>query len=136
MRNLGSELQEYRVDAVDGTPPTVDPNQKRRQNATRFCNYRRTNGISPIWCRKKIRDEKLRQIENGRTAERKATFTQDYNKNQGPDHGLEQWTRGQGFRRKNQNYTNEGFTRKSPTAYQNFSPKTKLRIWEQVSDGI
>ena len=36
MENLQSELQEYRVNAVDGNPRTVDPNQKGRQNATRF----------------------------------------------------------------------------------------------------
>ena len=57
MKNLRSELQGHRVNSVEGNPRTVDPNQKRRQNATRFCNYCRTNAHTPSWCRKKIRDE-------------------------------------------------------------------------------
>ena len=81
MKNLRSELPEHRVNAVEGNSRTADPNQKGRQNATRFCNYCRTNGHTPSWCRKKIRDEELKRIENERTAEKKVTFTQDYNKN-------------------------------------------------------
>ena len=42
-KNLRSELQEHRVNAIEGNPRTVDPNQKGRQNATRFCKYCRTN---------------------------------------------------------------------------------------------
>ena len=76
MRNLRSELQKHRVNAVEGTTRTLDPKQKRRANATRFCNYCRTNGHNPSWCRKKIRDEKLKRIENERTAEKWVTFTQ------------------------------------------------------------
>ena len=89
MKNLRSELQEHRVNAVEGSSRTVDPNQIGRQNATRFCNYCRTNGHTPSWCRKEIRDEEVKRIENERTAEKKVTFTQDYNKNRGPDHGSE-----------------------------------------------
>ena len=68
MTNLRSELQEHRVNAVEGNTRTVDPNQKGRQNATRFCNYCRTNGHTPSLCRKKIRDEELKRIENERIA--------------------------------------------------------------------
>ena len=82
MKNLRSELLEHRVNAVEGNSRTVDPNQKGRQNATRFCNYCRTNGHTPSWCRKKIRDEELKRNENERTAEKKVTFTQDYKKNE------------------------------------------------------
>ena len=64
VKNLRSALQEDRVNAVEGNSRTVEPNQKGRQNATRFCNYCRTNGHTPSWCRKKIRDEKLKRIEN------------------------------------------------------------------------
>ena len=69
MKNLRSELQGHRVNAVEGRPRTIDPNQKGRKNATRFCISRHT----PSWCRKKIRDEELKRIENERTAERKVT---------------------------------------------------------------
>ena len=123
MKNLRSELLEHRVNAVEGNSRTADPNQKGRQNATRFCNYCRTNGHTPSWCRKKIRDEELKRIENERTAERKVTFTQDYNKKRGPDHGSQQWTRGQDFQRRNHNYNNDGFRRNSPNNYQTFSPR-------------
>ena len=99
MKNLRSELQEHRVNAVEGTTRPVDPNQKGRQNVTRFCNYCRTNGHPPLWCRKNIEDEELERIENERTAEKRVTFTQDYNKKRGPDHGSPQWTRGQDFQR-------------------------------------
>ena len=68
-------------------------------------------------------DEELKRIENERTAERKVTFTQDYNKKRGPDHGSEQWARGQDFQRRNQNFTNDRFRRSSPNSYQNFSPR-------------
>ena len=126
MKNLRSELLEHRVNAVEGNSRTADPNQKGRQNATRFCNYCRTNGHTPSWCRKKIRDEELKRIENERTAEKKVTFTQDYNKKRGPDHGSEQWARGQDFQRRNQNFSNDRFRRSSPNSYQNFSPRPNL----------
>ena len=36
MKNLRWELQEHRVNAVEGKSRAVDPNQKGRQNATHF----------------------------------------------------------------------------------------------------
>ena len=86
-KNLQSEIQEHRVNAAEGNPRTVEPNQRRRQNATRICNYYRTNGHTQSWCRKKIRDGELTRIENEGAAEKKSTFTQDHNKKRGPDHG-------------------------------------------------
>ena len=126
MKNFRSALQEHRVNAVEGSPPTVDPNQKGRQNATRFCKYCRTNGHTPSWCGKKLRDEEMKRIENERTAEKKVTFNQDYNKKRGPDYGSEQKTRGQDFRRGNENFTNDRCKRSSPTAYQSFSPRPNI----------
>ena len=75
MKNLRTELQEHRVNAVEGTSKPVDPNSKGRQNAVRFCNYCRTNGHTPNHCRQKIRDEELKRIENERNAENQVTFT-------------------------------------------------------------
>ena len=123
LKNLRSDLQEHRVNAVEGNSRAVDTNQKGRQIATRFCNYCRTNGHTPSWCRQKIRDEELKRKENERTAEKKVTFTQDYDKKRGPDHGSEQWTRGQDFRRRNQNFTNDRFRRSPPNTYLSFSPR-------------
>ena len=87
MKNLRTELQEQRVNAIEGTSKPVDPNQTGRQNATQFCGYCRTNGHTPSWCRQKIRDEELKRTENERTAQKKVTFTQDYNEKRGPSHG-------------------------------------------------
>ena len=129
MINLRSELQEYRVKAVERNPRTIDPNQKARKTPTRFCNYCQQNGHTPSWCPKKIREEELKRIENERTAEKKVTYTQDYNKKRGPDHGSEQWTRSQYFQRRNQNYTNDRFRRSSTIAYQKVSPRTNFAYW-------
>ena len=121
MKNLRSELQELPVNAVEKNPRAVDPNQKGRQNATRFCNYCRTNGDTPSGCRKKIRDEELKRSENERTVEKEVTLTQDHNKERGSDHGSEQWTRGQDFQRRNQIFNIDRPTTIFPTSYQNFS---------------
>ena len=91
MKKLCSELQEHRVNALENTRQP-DPNHKGRQNATRFCNYCRTTGHTPSWCRKKIRDEEIKRIQNGMVAEKRVTFTNDYNKRRGPSHGSGQFT--------------------------------------------
>ena len=121
LQSLRLELQEHRVNALEKNSRPLDLNQKERQNATRLCNYCRTNGHTPTWCRKKIRDQELKRIENERIAEKRVTFTQDYNKRRGQDHGSEQWVRRQDFRRRGQDYTSDRPTRISPTAYQKFS---------------
>ena len=82
MKNLRSELQEHQVNAVEGSSRTVDPNQKGRQNATRFCNYCLTNGHTTSWCRKKIWEEELKRIENERTAEKKSRLLKITTKNE------------------------------------------------------
>ena len=70
-----------------------------------------------------MRDEEIKRIKSERTAEKRVTFTQDYNKKRGPGHGSQQWTRGLDFQRRDNNYKNDGFRRISPNFYQNFSPK-------------
>ena len=92
LKNLRTELKEHRVNALEGNQRPVDPNQKGRQNATRFCGYCRTNGHTPSFCRKKIRDDEIKKLQKEATAEKKVTFTQDYNKRRGPSHGSGNWT--------------------------------------------
>ena len=62
MKNLRSELQEHRVNALENSrqPPL---NQKDQHNATRFCNYCRINGHTQNWCRTRMRDEELRRVQ-------------------------------------------------------------------------
>ena len=85
-------MKEHRVNALEGNQRPVDPNQMGRQNATRFCGYCRTNGNTPNYCRKKMQDEEIKKLQNEATAEKKVTFTQDYNKRRGPSHGSRNWT--------------------------------------------
>ena len=119
MKNLSSELQEHRVSALEN-PRQPDPNQKGRQNATRFCNYCRSNGHTPSWCRKKIRDEEVKRIQDGMMAEKRVTFTNDYNKRRGPSHGSGQFTynntgnRNQAGRADTQQLTYDGATQFHP----------------------
>ena len=92
LKNLRIELKEHRVNALEGNQKPIDPNQKERQNASRFCGHCRTNGHTPSFCRKKIRDEEVRKLQNEATAEKKVTFTHDYNKSRGPSRRSGKWT--------------------------------------------
>ena len=103
MKHLRSKLQEHRFKAVEGKSQPLDTNKKGWQNATRFCNYCHTNGLSPSWCRN-IRDERLKQKENKTNAEKKVTFTQDYNSKWEPSHWSGQGAKNQDFQKKDQNY--------------------------------
>ena len=68
LENLRTELKEHRINVLEGNQRTIDPNQKARQNATRFCRYCRTEGHTPSFCRKKIRDEEVKKLQNVATA--------------------------------------------------------------------
>ena len=92
LQNLRTELKDYRINALEGNQRPVDPNQKGRQNATRICGYCRANGHTPNYCRKKMRDEEIKKLQNEATAEKKVKFTQDYNKRRRPSHGSGKWT--------------------------------------------
>ena len=58
LKNLRSELHEHQVNALENSRQP-DTNQKGRQNATRFCNYCRTNGQTQNWCRRRMPDEEI-----------------------------------------------------------------------------
>ena len=92
LKNLRTELKEHRINALEGNQKPIDPNQKGTQNATRFCGYCRTNGHTLNYCRKKIRVEEIKKLQNEATAEKKVTLTQDYNKRRGPFNGSGNWT--------------------------------------------
>ena len=71
LKNLRTELKEHRVNVLEGNQRPVDPDQKGRQNATRFCGYCRTNGHTPNYFTKKIRDEEIKKLQNEATAEKR-----------------------------------------------------------------
>ena len=64
MRNLRVELQKHRINAIEGFSQPIAPIQRGKQKTARFCNYCQKNGHTPKWCRKKMRDEEIRKIQN------------------------------------------------------------------------
>ena len=121
------------MNAVEGNQRPIDPNQKARQNATSFCGYCRTNGLTPSYRRKKIRDEEVKKLQNEATVEKKVTFTKDFNRRRGPSHGSGNWTNRDGAdeTRQSSAYTKElsykgamMSSRKSDTRG-NFRPSTQ-----------
>ena len=64
MRNLRKEFQEHRVNCMEGNSRPWAPTQQGKQTTVRFCNYCHKNGHTPKWCRKKMRDEEIRKIQN------------------------------------------------------------------------
>ena len=57
-----------------------------------------------------MRDEEIKKLQNEATAEKKVTFTQDYNKRRGPSHGSGNWT-GQNDNNGTMMSTQRSFTR-------------------------
>ena len=131
MKNLQTELQEHRFKAIEGTSKPFDPNQKGRQNATQFCGFCRTNGHTPGWCRRKIRDEELKRIENERTAEKKVTFTQDYNKKRGRSHGSGQWNNTRNFTDRANHSYDEGYLNRGRPFERNQFPNRNGGSWQR-----
>ena len=85
IKNLRSELKEYHVNAVAVTSRTFQFNQQGRQKTTRFCSYCHKNGHILNWCRKKMREEKVRKIRNDMSSKRKISpiknsFTEQFNR--------------------------------------------------------
>ena len=67
MRTLRKELQEHRVNCMDGTFRPRAPTQKATQKIVRFCNYCHINAYTPKWCRKKMRDKEIRRVQHQRS---------------------------------------------------------------------
>ena len=81
MRNLRLELQEHRVTTMEGNTKTWALNQKEKQKTARFCNYCHKNGHTPRWCRKKIRDEEIRETKNEITSKSNQVPKQNHGTN-------------------------------------------------------
>ena len=64
MMNLRTELQEHRVNCMEGNFRPWAPSQKGNQKTVRFCKYCHKNGHTPKWCQKKMRDEELRRVQH------------------------------------------------------------------------
>ena len=112
-KNLWSELQEHRVNAVESNPRTVDQNQKRKTNF---------NMILRLLPPKRTYPKLVLQEDTRQRSEKGHVYSGLQQKTR-IDHGSEQWLRGQDIQRRDQNYTNDGPTRTFTTAYQKFSPR-------------
>ena len=93
IKGIKLQIKEQTNNTINAIEKTVDPNATGRRMATRFCSYCRTNGHTPNWCRKKMRDEEIKKVQNESNPERRITFTNDYNKRTGPGHGSRFQTR-------------------------------------------
>ena len=60
LKNLRTELKEHRINALAGNQRPVDPNQKGRQNATRFCGFCKINGHTVITAERRYEMKKSR----------------------------------------------------------------------------
>ena len=81
MRNLQTELQEHRVNCMEGISRPWALNQKEKQKTVRFCSYCQKNGHTPKWCRKKIRDEEIRKIRYEMTSKNNHVPNQNHGTN-------------------------------------------------------
>ena len=81
MRNLQTELQEHRVNCMEGISRPWAPNQKEKQKTVRFCSYCQKKGHTPKWCRKKIRDEEIRKIRYEMTSKNNHVPNQNHGTN-------------------------------------------------------
>ena len=81
MRNLRVELQEHRVISMEGTSRARVPTHKGKQKTVQFCNYCHKIGHTPNWCRKKVRDEKIRKVRYEMYSTRNHVPTQDHGTN-------------------------------------------------------
>ena len=81
MRNLRTELQEHRVNCMEGNSRPWAPTQKGKQKTVRFCNYCHKNGHTPNWYRKKMRDEEIRKIQNEMSSKRNHVPNQNHDTN-------------------------------------------------------
>ena len=79
LEGIKLQIKEQMNNTINAVEETVDPNATGPRMATRFCGYCGTNGHTPNWCRKKMRDEEVKKVQNEANAERRITFTNDYN---------------------------------------------------------
>ena len=64
LKGIKLQIKEQMNNTINAVEITVDPNATGRRMATRFCGYCRTNGHTPNWCRKKMRDEEVKKVQN------------------------------------------------------------------------
>ena len=71
-------MKEYHVNAVGVTSRNFHPDQQGRQKPNRFCINCRKNGHTLNWCRKKMRDEEVRNVRLDKFPKMKNTRIQNF----------------------------------------------------------
>ena len=82
MKNVQTEPQKRRVNAVEGNAGTVDPNKKRMAKCDTISQLPSYDRTYPKLVPQKIRDEELKRIENERSAEKKVILPKIITKNE------------------------------------------------------
>ena len=81
LKGIKLQIKEQMNNTINAVEKTVDPNATGRRMATRFCGYCRTYGHTPNWCRKKMRDEEVKKVQNETNTERKIVHQRLQQKN-------------------------------------------------------
>ena len=77
-KNLRSELRESNINAIAVSCRTFHHGQQGRQKTTRFCDCCPKNGHTLKWCRRKMRDEKVRKTRLDMSSKNKISPLQNY----------------------------------------------------------
>ena len=76
IRNIRAELQKHRVNTMKGNSRSWALTQKEKQK--RFCNYCHKKRHTPNWCRKKMRDEEIRRVQQDLSLKKNTAPTREY----------------------------------------------------------
>ena len=86
IKELTALFKEQQVNQVtQSNPRPANPDNKSRQNMTRFSPYCRRNGHTLKYCRTKAYDDEIKRQLTRNNQERHTVFTHGYNKRRGPN---------------------------------------------------
>ena len=138
IKELTALFKEQQVNQVtQSNPQPANPDNKSRQNLTRFCSYCRRNGHTLMHCRTKAFDDEIKRQQARNNQERRTVFTHDYNKRRGPNFGFHN---NQNFSQQprygNQNnqtlYRQNGFNpdrNRNPNSYRQYPHDRSSNFW-------
>ena len=90
IKELTALFKEQQVNQItQSNSRPADPDNKSRQNMTRFFSNCRRNGHTLMYCRTKAYDDEIRKQQTRINQERRTVFTHDYNKRRGLNFGFQ-----------------------------------------------
>ena len=88
IKELTASFKEQQVNEItQSNSRPADPDNKSRQNITRFCPYCRRNGHTLMYCGTEASDDEIKRQQTRNNQERRTVFTHDYNKRRGLNFG-------------------------------------------------